>query len=139
MIVSMDLETSGLRYWEKDFKILSMSLAWRDSNQSIKYAFYSDLSDIKDVLEQMGQEQCTVVVFNMSFELGCIRSQFPEIPPLNFVCAQRLSQLNGLSPKLEKKLRKTAFSLENSAVRILQAEPWKQQFKNNVRDITGRP
>lgn len=85
--VVLDLETSGLNFYESDFEIKSAALVWNDGTAE----FIVGEKEVGERLAQLGQTP--ILVYNLSFELGCILCRYPELS-LNFtVDVARLTQL----------------------------------------------
>ena len=133
MLISLDFETSGLDFWRDDFKVLSAAFAYyKDGSLQTKYV--TDIDGIRDCLASLADHD--VVVYNLSFELGVWRTQFPEIPlPANLLDCMRLVQVNGLPPEMPKAMRHGAFGLKRSIMRLLPGTPdWSEPVKAWLRE-----
>jgi len=99
MIISLDLETSGLDYWSPEFSIKSLALAWEDEFGRLETRFYDDMDYIEAALERVKDE--TILVYNASFDIGVIRALFPHLEPKNWIDVMRLRQLRSPVEKKE--------------------------------------
>lgn len=77
-LVALDFETTGLDYYHKDFKILSIAIAYNDSTE-IKTIFYDDINDINSLLEDIAKNEVKLLVYNAGFELGVLRCKYPHL------------------------------------------------------------
>lgn len=83
----LDLETTGLNFYEEDFRIKSVALVWNDGTAE----FIVGEKEVGDRLSELGQTP--ILVYNLSFELGCVRCRYPNLS-LNFTTdVARLVQL----------------------------------------------
>jgi DNA polymerase I-like protein with 3'-5' exonuclease and polymerase domains len=135
VLIALDFETSGLDFYRKDFKVLSVALAYaKDGKVLTKYL--TETEEIESHLFALAEED--VLVYNLSFELGVWKSQFPHIPvPLMLDC-MRLVQLAGLPSDMPKVLRHGAFGLKRSVLRHLPGtQDWSAPIKQWLRDNKG--
>jgi DNA polymerase I-like protein with 3'-5' exonuclease and polymerase domains len=137
MLISFDLECSGLKFYSPDFKVISAAFSYRDTDNKIKTLFFYDKDEIESVLLDIKEKNHTLVVFSQSYENGVLTTQFPKVLPIPMIDCQRLCQLAGLSPDLPKKDRRRAYSLSACAERILNYPDWKKKFKSYVKEFTG--
>ena len=71
-LVACDIETrdgrgASYEYWRPDFRIFSMSLAWRDDAGQIVHWFSTDSLKIAQQLLKLSQEQARLIIHNLSF------------------------------------------------------------------------
>lgn len=82
--VVLDLETIDTRgasfeYHRKDFRLLSISLSWRDELGNITSWFSTRRCTIYDKLKWIADNQIPLVVFNIQYEYGCLHTLYPEL------------------------------------------------------------
>ena len=88
--VVFDVETSGLNYWEPDFRLVSASFV--DQDGSAVFTFGED--ETRAVLLELSYSRLPILVYNLGFELGVTRCRFPGIE-LNYALdVARLVQLH---------------------------------------------
>ena len=93
MLVALDFETSSLNYWQKDFRVLSLALAYRNTENKIVTKFTQDAAEIVAYLEKIKEEGHTILVYNYGFEGGVYRCCYPGLEPESVVDVMRLRQL----------------------------------------------
>ena len=93
MLVSLDFESTGLNYWTKDFRVLSLALAYRNPDNKIVTKFSQEPEEIVAYLEKLKEENHTLLVYNYGFEGGVYRCCYPGLEPENVVDVMRLRQL----------------------------------------------
>jgi hypothetical protein len=135
MLVALDWETSGLDFYRKDFQVLSVALAYMKDGK-IQTKYLTDSQEIESHLADLQNHE--VLVYNLSFELGVWKTQYPHIPvPLMLDC-MRLVQVSGLPPEMPKVLRHGAFGLKRSVMRHLPGTPdWSGTIKQWLRENKG--
>ena len=91
-LISIDFETSGLDYWEKDFRVASMAATWYKDGE-FKSTFLSDFDKITTFMEKLAETQKPVAVYNLNFEYGVARCIWSHLN-INFaVDVMRLVQV----------------------------------------------
>ncbi len=124
-MIVIDFETTGLNFWEPDFKVISMAWAQRDPvNDQITTSFTDDPETMRVCLMRMEHE--AIWVHNASFELGILKYVFPDVPLKILGDTMRLIQLfdgGGIANQL---------GLKASAKRILG--PAKGDWEKPVHD-----
>lgn len=80
-VVVIDFETPDLSYHLPHFRILSIALAWRDSDGALRTSYYEGERAVRRSLQRVIRRGAKVVAHNSSFELGCIFSRFPDLYP----------------------------------------------------------
>ena len=97
-IVFIDYETRDSRgasfeSFREDFRVFSLSSAWRDENGDVKHWFDTRPNAIKSYLEWLDKHQIPVVVHNLQFEFQVTKKCYPHLN-LNFVAdTMRLAKL----------------------------------------------
>lgn len=83
-IVALDYETidgrgASFEYFRKDFRILSLSLTWRNEAGDLESWFSTRQLTIHDKLRWLADNQIPVVVHSFSFEYGVTRALYPDL------------------------------------------------------------
>lgn len=97
-IYAIDIETADNRsasfeYYRKDFRIFSLSLAWRNGLGQIEQWFSTDAQRIAGKLLSLSKEQAPLVAHNAGFEIGVISKLYPRIPLVWLNDTMRMAQL----------------------------------------------
>ena len=96
-VVALDFETmdnrgSSFEYFREDFRVFSLSLAWREDGD-IKHWFDTRPGAIVRKLKELSDTQAPVIVHNLQFEWGVLRQCYPDLN-LNIVAdTMRLAKL----------------------------------------------
>lgn len=134
MRVVLDVETTGLNYWEPDFRVISVAAAWKPKEIATEYADTPE--GIERILRWAANHD--VVVYNASYEHGVFSCCYPHIPLKIETDVMRLVQLfdaGGAGNQL---------SLKESAKRILGEasgnweKPIHEWIAANISDPTAR-
>lgn len=155
-IVSVDFETSGLNYWEPDFRVLSAAFAWSSDDGRIKTRYLVGEDEIGvqiNIIRDMGIRLCA---HNYSFDGACLLYRFNQPWAHDDVDTMRLVQVydnGGRDVKstgpmsLEDELAsltgdlkiKTGLGLESAVTRLLPKEfhDHKQPYYKWLRDNAG--
>jgi DNA polymerase I-like protein with 3'-5' exonuclease and polymerase domains len=78
-IVAFDFETTGLDYWNPNFRVLSCAFAWQGDDGRIKTRYLVGEEDIASQLKIIAEQKISLIAHNALFELGCILYRFPHI------------------------------------------------------------
>ena len=89
-LIALDYETkddngASINYHRDDFRIWSLSAAWRCQDGSIRHFFTVDGPTITRFLKRLSALQTKVVVHNLMFEAGCTMAKYPDID-INWHC-----------------------------------------------------
>ena len=76
----IDFETSGLNYWEPDFKVLSLSICWKE-DELFKHAYSDKPEIIEAYLKRLADLKTPIIAHNISFEYGVVLCKYPNIKP----------------------------------------------------------
>lgn len=153
-IIALDFETSGLRYWEPDYRVLSAAFAWRGKDGDIRTKYTEGEHETERFLRKIADGSIGITVHNLSFEYGVIHYRYPGLHGrLNFVAdTMRLLQVAdnggeedyGLEGSIEDEMAalegfrrsKTGLSLEAGVRRHLSADlhNHKEPFYRWLRD-----
>ena len=91
-LIIIDFETSGLDYWQKEFRVESMAVTWYKDGE-MKSKFMEGFAEITEFMQRLHDTQKPVGVYNLNFEFGVTRCVWPELN-INFkVDVMRLVQL----------------------------------------------
>jgi hypothetical protein len=71
-IIAFDFETTGLDYWNPDFRVLSCAFAWSSDDGRIKTRYLTDEQEIRRQFEHIRDADIRLAAHNSSFELGCL-------------------------------------------------------------------
>lgn len=92
-LIALDVETTGLEFYRKDFQILSLAASWYDENGKMFSVFYDDIRQMRPFLTRLSTLKIPLVTFNAGFELGCLKCVYPNLQ-FNFYCdVMRLAQV----------------------------------------------
>lgn len=114
MYVVLDVETTGLNFWEPDFKVISIAAAFKNNKGKIETKYEDTPAGIERTLNWVSQYN--IVVHNASFEYGVFRYCYLDIQLPIKLDTLRLVQLfdgGGYANQL---------GLKDSAKRILGPE-----------------
>jgi len=92
-IVFVDIETSGLLFWEKDFHLESVSLHWRDDKGVIKNHYARGPQEVRRVFEGLSKKGTPLSAYNIGYEMGVTLCQYPDLNLNWSVDVMRLRQL----------------------------------------------
>lgn len=97
MLIALDIETSSDRgsdfeIWRSDFKIDSVSLAFRE-NTHIVHWYSVDPDQIRSKIAELHRDQTPLVVHNLQFERTVLTKLYPEYPLNYHADTMRLAQL----------------------------------------------
>ena len=98
MIVHIDYETcdshgASFEYFRKDFKVFSLSCAWRDVDGTIKQWFSTNQLRIKQKLLTLNRNQDQIVAHNLPYERGVTEAVYPGLSLNWHADTMRLAQL----------------------------------------------
>lgn len=71
-LIAFDVETTGLNYWEADFRVLSAAFAWFREDGSIGTRYLDDGDEIRDQLVMIAMDGIPLAAHNAAFEYGCM-------------------------------------------------------------------
>ncbi len=151
-VIALDFETTGLKTWLPDFRIVSCAACW-PTPEGYKFAYTEGEVDTRTLLEScLGR---TLIIQNVSYEMACIMSRYPDLWELmnNGVtwldCARLVQNWDGggqeyddgvqsLFGSTAKKNPNTGFRLEALAARVLEPkyhnhkQPYIQWILDNI-------
>lgn len=83
-IIALDYETvdsrgASFEYFRKDFKLLSLSLTWRNEQGELESWFDTRPSEMYEKLKWLSDTQIPVVVHNFQFEYGVTHTLYPDL------------------------------------------------------------
>ena len=97
MIVAIDIETcddrgASFEYFRPDFRVFSLSCAWRDADGNIVHWFSTDATKIVQKLWALARSGDELVAHNLSFEYGVLTRLYPKIELKWYADTMRLAQ-----------------------------------------------
>ena len=128
MIVALDYETTGLNYWESDFRILSAAFVHTCGNK----IFIEGEDAVKDELTACIEKGYTFVVQNASFEWGCTFFRYGIDLPVH-ADTMRMAQNYGPPMKQLGKKKVPTFKLTALVEEYLGVEDFKAKFYNVIK------
>jgi len=83
-VIALDYETvdsrgASFEYFRKDFRLLSLSLTWRNEKGELESWFDTRQGAIRDKLKWLTDTQIPVVCHNFQFEYGVTWSLYPDL------------------------------------------------------------
>lgn len=151
-VIALDFETTGLKTWLPDFRIVSCAACW-PTPEGYKFAYTEGEADTRLLLEVcMGK---TLIIQNVSYEMACIMSRYPDLwermsNGVTWVdCARLVQNWDGGGAEYDdgavslfggsaKKNTNTGFRLEALASRVLEPkyhnhkQPYIQWILDNI-------
>ena len=128
MIIALDYETTGLNYWEKDFRVLSAALVWQCGRQ----VFVTGEGEVGRVLYYLLSVGHTFVVQNASFEWGCTFYRYGIDLPVH-ADTMRMAQNYGPPMKQVGKKKVPTFRLTALVEEYLGVEDFKAKYYNIIK------
>lgn len=156
-IIFIDFETTGLNFWESDFRTISCAFTWTSDNGRTATRYLVGEDDIRDQLKIIQDAGIVLGAHNASYELGVLIHRFPSFDhTLLQIDTMRLVQVYDNGGKdvqtiqalsLEDELAmlqgelkvKTGLSLESAASRLLPKDchNHKQPYYKWLRENAG--
>ena len=161
LIVAIDYETcddrgASFEFFRSDFRVFSLSCAWRDDHGELKQWFSKDPERIRHKLVDLALHKHQIVAHNLPFEYGVTKHCYPKIdlnwcadtmrlsqiwdcggdefnPPMLSAAEELEAELNDLTEEQIRKLqyKGIGLSLEACARRILD-NPVNHDHKNEA-------
>ena len=130
MIVALDYETTGLNYWEKDFRILSAAFVHTCGNK----IFIEGEGAVRDELLACIEKGYTFVVQNASFEWGCTYYRYGVDLPVH---ADTMRMAQNYGPPMVQRGKKKAptFRLTALVEEYLGVENFKEKYHNIIKAL----
>lgn len=155
-VVAFDFESTGLNYWEPDFRVLSCAFAWQGDDGRIKTRYLTDEDEVRAQIVFAQEAGAKLVAHNGAFELGvCLfRLGFGSIEILDTMRLVQVYDNGGKDVKsagpmsLEDELAmlegrnpttKSGLGLESAVTRLLPSDfhNHKQPYYQWLRDNAG--
>jgi DNA polymerase I-like protein with 3'-5' exonuclease and polymerase domains len=134
-VMSIDYETTGLRYWEPEFRVLSAAFGYRLANGELKTRVVFGEGEISGVLELVKMSKVSLICHNVGFEYGVTKHKFPGYENLLQIDTMRLSQVYDNGGPDEDQGR---FGLSSCLQRILpEHSNHKEPTYSYIRDTFG--
>lgn len=91
-VIAFDFETTGLDYWNPDFRVLSCAFAWQGDDGRIKTRYLVGEDEIGKQIKIIRQLSIPLVAHNYAFERGCLTYRFSDSIAENDIDTMRLVQ-----------------------------------------------
>lgn len=100
-VIALDYETidsrgASFEYFRDDFRLLSLSLTWRNAQGELESWFDTNQKAIYDKLKWLSDTQIPVIAHNFQFEMGVTYSLYPELKINWYLDTMRLAKLRDL-------------------------------------------
>ena len=92
-IIAFDFETTGLNYWEPDFRVLSAAFAWSSDDGRIKTRYLVGEEEIGAQINIIRNMGIRLVAHNYSFDGACLLYRFNRAWAHDDVDTMRLVQV----------------------------------------------
>lgn len=153
-VIALDMETTGLKTWLPNFRIVSCAAAW-PTGSGYQFAYADGEEDVRTMLEScLGK---TLIIQNVTYEMACIMSRYPDLwdtmkHGVTWIdCARLVQNWDGGGSDYEdgysaygekpKKNPNTGFRLEALAARVLPEKyhnhkrPYMEWIRANIPGV----
>lgn len=153
-VIAVDFESTGLKTWLPDFRIVSCAAAW-PTDTGYQFAYAEGEEDVRTMLEScLGK---TLIIQNVTYEMACIMSRYPDLwetmkSGVTWIdCARLVQNWDGGGPDYDdgfsafgekpKKNPNTGFRLEALAARVLPEKyhnhkrPYMEWIRANIPGV----